>query len=763
MKMFSHNIISSSPLAFRILLIILITSTIATVFIVAIQLWFEFDSDISLIQKRLDQIEDSYSDSLALSVWNFNKNQYNIQLDGILNIEDIVFVKILSQKGDEIIAKGTDQKNKRITQVFQLKAVDFGKPVDPGQVIIVASLDRVYSNLLKRAFIILVTQGIKTFIISIVILVTFHALVTRHLNQISGYAKNIDLYSDEHFMLDRTPTTQKDELDHIVFALNNMRENNQKSYHTIQELNRSLKNSNLKLEVRVRERTSKLLNSEKQLKKILDSSPLGILIAESVSMQLRYANPAICDLLGYDKIDLEMLNLKSLHKLEDLAHILEEYNQALRNKQFVSDIPFLAKDSSIFEADVITAPITLDDKDCLLGFIVDQTERKDLENRLNRAQKMEAIGMMASGVAHDLNNILSGIISYPELLLLQLPESSQLRQPLEAIQESGKRAATVVADLLTVARGAASTREPHDVNSLIQEYLKSPEYVKLKSLYPNVTCVNRFTAARSTVSCSPVHVKKCIMNLVTNSAEAAMESGTITISTENHTVDTTTSAHLGISPGDYVVINVEDTGPGISNDDLKHIFEPFYSQKVMGRSGTGLGLAVVWNTMEDHGGKVLVNSSKKGTCFQLFFSVSSEKEPLPASSENMVTGRRGNESEQILVVDDEVHLRDIASQMLENFGYNVHTVSSGEKALKFIKENKVDLIVLDMLMEPGMNGRHTYEEILKLCPDQKAVVASGFSESEDVKATLRLGAGGFIKKPYSMNQLGRAVRWVLNS
>ncbi len=249
------------------------------------------------------------------------------------------------------------------------------------------------------------------------------------------------------------------------------------------------------------------------------------------------------------------------------------------------------------------------------------------------------------------------------------------------------------------------------------------------------------------------------MNLVTNAAEAISDNGTVTISTCNQDFDSTEVTEL--NEGVYVVVSVHDTGPGIAKKDLDHIFDPFYTKKVMGKSGTGLGLTVVWNTMEDHDGKVLVDSSENGTCFQLFFPVSRQQETVLASSEDIVTRSSGNE--QILVVDDEDFLRDIASQMLGNLGYNVHVVPSGEKALEFIKDKKVDLIVLDMLMGPGMNGRETYEEILKLYPSQKAIIVSGFSKSDDVKATLQLGAGGFIKKPYSVVQLGQVVGEVLNS
>ena len=396
------------------------------------------------------------------------------------------------------------------------------------------------------------------------------------------------------------------------------------------------------------------------------------------------------------------------------------------------------------------------------GIIEDITEQKRLEEELFQAHKMEAIGLMAAGVAHDLNNILSGIVSYPELLLLDLPEDSELRAPLVAIQESGLRAAMVVADLLTVARGATSAREVHNLNSLIQEYLDSPECNKLKSLHPKITFQHQVEAAQSNILCSSVHVKKSLMNLVINAAEAIVDDGTVVVSTRNQYIDNGAVGKHKIKVGEYVIISVRDTGSGISSADLEHIFEPFYTKKTMGRSGTGLGLAVVWNTMEDHAGRILVESSDKGTCFQLYFPISEEKRATE-QAENDTTAKLTGNNEYILVVDDEPQLRDIGCQMLESLGYRADSVSSGELAIEFLKENTVDLILIDMLMEPGMNGRQTYAEILKLYPGQKAVIATGFSGSDDVKATLQLGAGGFIKKPYSRDQLRRAVKEALHS
>ena len=378
-------------------------------------------------------------------------------------------------------------------------------------------------------------------------------------------------------------------------------------------------------------------------------------------------------------------------------------------------------------------------------------EKAEATTSLLKAKKMEAIGLMAGGVAHDLNNILAGITGYPELLLMKLPHDSPLRKPLERIQESGFRAAAVVADLLTVARGAATVKEPISLNTIIEGYLDSAEFQKLYSLYPEVRVHAELAADLRPVKCSRVHIQKVIMNLVGNAVEAIEGSGTVIISTANQSPDSKgNSDHDGM-----VMMKIADDGPGIAGADLEHIFEPFYSRKVMGRSGTGLGLTIVWNTVTDHAGKVGVESSSKGTTFTI---------ALPKTVENVVVRHpepgladlRGRGT--VLVVDDEPQQLEVASQMLDSLGYSVNVAASGEEAIAHLQRHKVDLLLLDMIMKPGMSGRQTYEEIVKLYPGQKAIIVSGFSASEDVDRVLALGAGGFLRKPFSMQHLGTAVR-----
>jgi len=256
---------------------------------------------------------------------------------------------------------------------------------------------------------------------------------------------------------------------------------------------------------------------------------------------------------------------------------------------------------------------------------------------------------------------------------------------------------------------------------------------------------------------SPVHLSKTVMNLISNAAEAMPDGGTIVVSTQNRYIDKPVKGYEDVREGDYVTLTVSDTGIGIPAEDTERIFEPFYTKKVMGRSGTGLGMTVVWGTVKDHNGYIDVQSTEgKGTTFILSFPVTRKE---PAGDENRLsiedyTGR----GEAILVVDDVEEQRKIASGILKKLGYSVTTVSSGEEAAEYMKDHSADLLVLDMIMDPGIDGLETYERILKLHPAQKAIIASGFSESERVKQAQKLGAGGYVKKPYLMEKLGIAVR-----
>jgi CheY-like chemotaxis protein len=211
-----------------------------------------------------------------------------------------------------------------------------------------------------------------------------------------------------------------------------------------------------------------------------------------------------------------------------------------------------------------------------------------------------------------------------------------------------------------------------------------------------------------------------------------------------------------VRQGEYAVLTISDDGLGLSEEELGKIFEPFYTKKIMGRSGTGLGLSVVWNTVQDHGGYVNVMSDEDRTIFELYFPIT--RAEVAADAEQASWENYAGNGEKILVVDDEELQREIACGLLIKLGYSAQAVSSGEEAIGYLKTHSVDLVVLDMIMFPGINGRETYERIIKIHPNQKAIIASGFAETEDVKDAQEQGAGKYIKKPFTLVTLAIAVK-----
>lgn len=387
-------------------------------------------------------------------------------------------------------------------------------------------------------------------------------------------------------------------------------------------------------------------------------------------------------------------------------------------------------------------------------------ERKEIQKRLVHAQKMEAIGTLAGGVAHDLNNILSGVVTYPDLLLLQLPSDSSFVQPLETIRDSGRRAAAIVQDLLTLARRGVKVEEQVDFQDLIVQYIESLEFRELQKDHPEVTV--HFTAqdTKYFVKGSSIHLSKTIMNLISNGMEAIEGQGVVSIQLERVHLDSQPVNFDNWRAGEYVELKVRDTGVGIAGEYQERIFEPFFSHKVMGKSGTGLGMSVVWGTVEDHNGFITLESCVgEGTTFQLLFPLMENSTEIQV--ERLEKPHKKGRGETVLVVDDSKEQRLIAADILKHLGYKAITLSSGEAAVDYLRKNSVDLLILDMLMDPGISGLETFRRIMDFKPEQKAVIASGFSQQESIEDARSLGVADFVVKPYSVERIGESLHKVL--
>jgi PAS domain S-box-containing protein len=507
-----------------------------------------------------------------------------------------------------------------------------------------------------------------------------------------------------------------------------------------------------------------LRRSGKRFRHLFENASDAIYLVDPDTRRIVDCNRKALLLDGYSRSEMTAKKMFELYPEEEHALVDLTDQQVVKKGSYapLDLLHHIRKDRSMVPVEISSSLVRLGAGQLIMNIVRNASNRVALEEKQEKeaaksrhASRMEAIGLMAGGVAHDLNNILSGVVSYPELIMMQLPEDSPIRDSLQVVMDSGQRAASVVADLLTVARGAACVKEIKSLNELIKKYLRSPEIRKIKVLQPRIEFSLKLADRIPKIECSPIHIQKILLNLITNASESIDDYGKVEIRTSCQLI-LPEDASQDLPAGEYAVLCVQDTGSGISQHDREHIFDPFYTTKKMGRSGTGLGLSVVWNTVQDHEGYIQVTSNDSGTCFTIFLPVCRQSEQdLAKPEKEKQAAVSGNGT--ILVVDDEPVQRDIATKILSSQGYKVHTVAGGEQAVSFLQEQPVDLVILDMIMDPGMNGRETFEQIIRIRPSQKAIVVSGYSASKDIKRVMELGVRFLLKKPYTIAELGKAV------
>lgn len=324
------------------------------------------------------------------------------------------------------------------------------------------------------------------------------------------------------------------------------------------------------------------------------------------------------------------------------------------------------------------------------------------------------------------------------------------------IQKSGRKAAAIVHDLLTLARRNIDKSAACSLNEIVREYVDSVEFSQICKKHSGVTVQLDLAADVLNVQGSAVHLSKVVMNILQNGIEAIEQEGRIIVTTRNVYLDAPVHGYEMIDEGEYICLTITDEGLGISKEDLTRVFEPFFTKKSMGSSGTGLGMSVIWATVKDHKGFIDIESKVGvGTTFTVYLRSTRE---MVCSQDSIGAPEEYSGSETILVADDIPEQLKLAKSMLQSVGYKVITVSCGEKAVAYIKENPVDLVVLDMIMPGGWDGLETYQNIIKYASEQKLIITSGYSASERVSEVQNLGGGEYVQKPFSMQTLLKAVR-----
>jgi PAS domain S-box-containing protein len=524
-----------------------------------------------------------------------------------------------------------------------------------------------------------------------------------------------------------------------------------------------------------RKRAEKTLRESEEKYRLIAENTADVISILDMNLRYTYVSPSIMRLRGFTVEEAMKETPDQIFTPESLKIVLVAFEEEMKieaggtadpDRIRTMELEEYKKDGSIIWVEISLS--YLRDKDHepvgILAVTRDITERKhaneerrSLEERLQRSEKMEVLGQLAGGVAHDLNNVLGVLSGYSQLLLLEIPEGSPVRGHAETILQSTEKGAAIIQDLLTLARRGVTVSDVINLNGVVSGFLKAPVLEKMKDHNPRVTFRAECDENLLNIKGSPVHLEKTLMNLVSNAAESISGRGEVTIRTESRYIDKAIGGYDEVREGDYAVLTVSDTGMGIPAENKDKIFEPFYTKKKMGRSGTGLGLAIVWGTVKDHNGYIDVQTKVgEGTTFTLYFPVT--REELTATDQLESMERYMGNGESVLVVDDIAEQQDVASRLLTRLGYKVHMVSSGEEAVEYLKGNRADILVLDMIMAPGIDGLETYQRVLEINPRQKAILVSGFSETDRVKKAQKLGAGAYVKKPYMMEKIGVAIR-----
>jgi len=491
----------------------------------------------------------------------------------------------------------------------------------------------------------------------------------------------------------------------------------------------------------------------------IEQAAEGVIITDADGT-IQYVNPALENMTGYDSAELVGNNprvLKSGH--HDHAFYQDLWETITRGEIWKGRFVNKKKDGSLYHEDATISPVR-EVPGKIVNFVAvkrDITEHLELTKQLQQAQKMEAVGTLAGGIAHDFNNLLQAVLGYSELVLADEDLPGHLKDDLQKILAAGKSGADLVQRLLTFSRKAETKPLYLDLNQRIRQTRKFLERTIPKMIDIELILADELAA----IHADPTQMDQVIMNLAVNARDAMPEGGRLMIRTENVVLDDDYArSHLKAKPGGYVLLEVSDTGLGMDAETLEHIFEPFYTTKGPGE-GTGLGLAMVYGIVQQHGGFINCYSEiGYGTTFKIYLpSVVSEPESEEPLDELFPQGG----TETVLLVDDEEVIRNLGERILTKAGYTVLAASDGQEALAIYKKEQrsIALVILDLIM-PVMGGKMCLEEILKICPQAKVLIASGYSIDGPTKEAVGAGAKGFIHKPYEVRQMLQVVREVID-
>ncbi len=552
------------------------------------------------------------------------------------------------------------------------------------------------------------------------------------------------------------PSMSRSQFERVATALFTLADQlSQKAYQNLQ----------LRNMLHEREETQAMLQrNEERFRNIFNATGEALLIHDCYG-QITEVNEAMLALYNVSKKEaLDASITDDLSGSENDFHLLDErWDDAINGG--VSRFEWQAKrphDGYLFPVHVTLRQVIIGGELFILAVIRDLTEVKkaeekqsQLEEALNQSQKMDAIGQLAGGVAHDFNNMLTGISGAVELLLLSKVDGRQT-EFLSLIKNAVTRASDLTRKLLDFSRKGKQLSTPVDLHAIIIDAIAILE----RSIDKRVTITTDLTAEHTMVVGDPSQLQSGILNICVNSRDAMPDGGEIVISTTNTELDEQDcSIGQQITPGSFIKLSVQDNGTGIPSKILPHIFEPFFTTKDEGK-GTGLGLASVYGMVKDHHGEINVYSEHvTGTVFHIYLPISHDDTNRPITDKRAISIEGTG---TILIVDDEDIIRTTASLLLGNLGYKVLLAENGEEGVKVYQKESddIDLVILDMVM-PVMNGKEAFTKIKSLAPQAKIIISSGFAKNIDMENIANHKPSGFISKPFNQYELSRLVAEVM--
>lgn len=497
--------------------------------------------------------------------------------------------------------------------------------------------------------------------------------------------------------------------------------------------------------------------SEKKYRSVIANANDAIFIAHDGFV--KFPNPSTLAITGYSEKEYATTPFMNLIHPEDREMVLDRHNRRLKGEDVPNNYSFRVLNKAGEELWVQLNAVSIDweGRPAVLCFLRDITSQKRLEAQFQQAQKMEAVGTLAGGVAHDFNNLLQTVLGYTEILLMDDRSRVLFSEDLQQIKRAAHRGAELTQQLLTFSRKVQTKLSPVDLNEEVRQVEKLLRRTIPKMIEFELDLADDLRM----INADPAQVEQVLMNLTVNAKDAMPEGGRLIFKTENiFIIEEFYKEHLWAKPGHYAQLTVSDTGHGMDGETIKHIFDPFYTTKGVGK-GTGLGLAMVYGIVKSHEGYILCESEPgKGTTFRIYFPATEQGRGVEEWREDKEL--KGG-SETILLVDDEEPIRNLGEQIFAKHGYTVLKVSDGESALKLYQEKKgeIALVVLDLIM-PGMGGKKCLEELLQINPEVKVVITSGYSPDGSHKTFLEGGAKNFISKPFNMKEMLQVVREVLD-